>query len=49
MVGINAYTNNKHNYYNATVQYISLGGGDYYTKVRAMCERFVNMLFPVST
>ena len=43
MVGTNDSTNEKHNFYNATVQTISRYGGDFATKIGALCDRFVDM------
>ena len=49
MVGTNASTNKNHKLYNSTVQEISRGGGDWATKVGALCDRFVYMGSPVKT
>ena len=49
MVGTNASTNEKHNFYNSTVQAISREGVDYATKVGSICARFVDMGSPVKT
>ena len=49
MVGTNAYTNEKHNFYASTLQAISVGEGDCSTKVVVMCACFVDMGAPVKT
>ena len=49
MVGTNAYTKEKHKFYNLTVQDISREGGDFATKVGALCARFVDTAAPVKT
>ena len=49
MVGTNTSTNEKHNFYNSTVQAISRGGGDCATKVGYHCSCFVDMVAPVKT
>ena len=49
MVVTNASTNEKHKFYNSTVQAISRGGGDCNTKVGALCARFVDMVASVKT
>ena len=49
VVGTNASTNEKHKFYNSTVQAISRGGGDCDTKVGALCVFFVDMGAPVKT
>ena len=49
MVGTNASTNEKHKFYNSTVQAISIGGGECYTKFGALCARFVYMVAPVKS
>ena len=43
MVGTNASKNEKHKFYNSTVQAISRGGGYFATKVGALCANFVDM------
>ena len=43
MVGTNASTNEKHKFYNSTLQAISRGCGGYATKLGAICARFVDM------
>ena len=49
MVRTNASTNEKHRFYNLTVQDIARGGGDFFTKVEALCAGFVDMGDPVKT
>ena len=49
MVGTNDSTNEKHKFYNSTVQAISIGGGDCATKVESICACFVDMGAPVKT
>ena len=49
MVGKNYSTNEKHKFYNSTVQAISRGGEDWYKKVGALCAYFVDMIYPVKT
>ena len=49
MVGTNAYANEKHNFYDSTLQAISRGLGDCATKVVVMCACFVDMGAPVKT
>ena len=46
MVGTNAFTNEKHKFYNTTFQAISIGGEDCTTKVGALCARFFYMGAP---
>ena len=43
MVGTNASTNEKNEFYNSTVQAISREGGDCATKVGDLCARFVDI------
>ena len=47
MVETNTSTNEKHKFYNSTVQAISIGVGDCATNVGALCARFVDMGAPV--
>ena len=47
MVGTNDSTNERHKFYNSTVQAISIGGGDCVTKVESICACFVDMGAPV--
>ena len=47
--GTNASTNEKHKFYNSTMQAISRGGGDCATKIGPLCARFVDMVAPVKT
>ena len=49
MVGTNYSTNEKHKFYNSTVQAISRRGGYCITNVGALCARFVDMGAPVKT
>ena len=49
MVVTNASTNEKHRFYKSTVQAISRGGEDCYTKVGALWARFFVMGSPVKT
>ena len=49
MVGTNASTDENNKFYNSAVQVISIEGGDYATKVGALCARFVDMGSPVTT
>ena len=49
MVGTNASTNEKHKFYNSTVQAISRGGEDLYAKFGALCACFVDKVSPVKT
>ena len=49
MVGTNTSTNEKHKFYNSTVQSISIGVGGCATKVVALCGHFVDMVSPVKT
>ena len=48
MVGTHDSTNEKHKFYNSTVQDISRGGGDCATKFGSLCARFVDMEYPVN-
>ena len=41
MMGTNITTNEKHKFYNSTVQDISRGGGDCNTKVGSLCDIFL--------
>ena len=49
MVETNSFTYKKHKLYNTTVQEISIGGGDFTTKVGSLCDYFVDMGSPVKT
>ena len=49
MIGTNASTNEKHKFYNSTVQAISRVGEDCATKVGALCAHFVDMGALVTT
>ena len=49
MVGTNASKNEKHKFYNSTVQDISRGGGDCATNVGSLCAFFVDMGAPAKT
>ena len=49
MVITNAYINEKHKFYNSTVQAISRGGGYCATKFGVMCAHFLDMGSPVKT
>ena len=49
MVVTNDSTNEKHNFYNSTVQAISRGGGYHATSFVALCAHFVDMGSAVKT
>ena len=49
MVGTNYSTNEKHKFYNSTVQAISRGGGDFATNIGSLSARFVDMGAPVKS
>ena len=49
MAGTNAFTNENHEFYNSTMQTISIGGRDCTTKVGDLCAYFVDMGYLVKT
>ena len=48
-IGTDASVNDKHKFFNATLQAIARGGGDYSTKVGALCARFPDIGGPTKT